>query len=101
MPLRIEGDPIQLQQVLSNVILNAMDVVLDVPPNQRTVTVTTTNDRRFAEICVADTGPGVAPEAATKIFEPFFSTKDHGMGMGLSIARTIVNAHDGQIDVEN
>ena len=101
MPLRINGDPIQLQQVLSNVILNAMDAVLDMPHNQRTVTVTTTKDRRFAEICVADTGPGVAPETATKIFEPFFSTKDHGMGMGLSIARTIVNAHDGQIDVEN
>ena len=101
MPLRIEGDPIQLQQVLSNVILNAMDAVLDMPHNQRTVMVTTTKDRRFAEICVADTGPGVAPESATKIFEPFFSTKDHGMGMGLSIARTIVNAHVGQIDVEN
>jgi signal transduction histidine kinase len=101
MPLRINGDPIQLQQVLSNVILNAMDAVLDVPHNQRTVTVTTTKDARFAEICVADTGPGVAPESATKIFEPFFSTKDHGMGMGLSIARTIVKAHDGQIDFEN
>jgi signal transduction histidine kinase/ABC-type uncharacterized transport system substrate-binding protein len=101
MPLRINGDPIQLQQVLSNLILNAMDAVLDTPPTQRAVTVTTTQDRRFAEICVEDTGPGVPPEAATKIFDPFFSTKDHGMGMGLSIARTIVAAHDGQIDVEN
>ena len=101
MPLRINGDPIQLQQVLSNLILNAMDAVLDTPPAQRAVTVTTTQDRRFAEICVEDTGPGVPPEAAAKIFDPFFSTKDHGMGMGLSIARTIVAAHDGQIDVEN
>ena len=50
---------------------------------------------------LADIGPGVPPELASKIFEPFFSTKDHGMGMGLSIARTIVKAHDGQIDVEN
>jgi signal transduction histidine kinase len=101
MPLRVFGDPIQLQQVVSNLVLNAMDAVLDTPHAQRAVTVTTTQDRRFAEICVEDTGPGVPPEAATKIFDPFFSTKDHGMGMGLSIARTIVTAHDGQIDVEN
>ena len=101
MPLRIFGDPIQLQQVVSNLVLNAMDAVLDTPPAQRAVTVTTSRGRRFAEICAEDTGPGVPPEIATKIFEPFFSTKDHGMGMGLSIARTIVTAHDGQIDVEN
>ena len=101
MPLRINGDPIQLQQVISNVILNAMDAALDTLRAQRVVTVTTTQDRRFAEICVEDTGPGVPPESATKIFEPFFSTKNHGMGMGLSIARTIVKAHDGQIGVEN
>jgi len=101
MPLRVFGDPIQLQQVVSNLVLNAMDAVLDTPHAQRAVTVTTTQDRRFAEICVEDTGPGVPPEAATKIFDPFFSTKDHGMGMGLSIARTIVTAHDGKIDVEN
>ena len=67
MPLQIYGDPIQLQQVLSNLILNAMDAVLDTPPNQRAVTVTTTRGRRFAEICVADTGPGVAPETAAKV----------------------------------
>jgi signal transduction histidine kinase/ABC-type uncharacterized transport system substrate-binding protein len=101
MPLRIDGDPIQLQQVLSNLILNAMDAVLDTPGAQRAVTVTTVQDSRFAEICVEDTGPGVPLETATKIFDPFFSTKDHGMGMGLSIARTIVTAHDGQIDFEN
>jgi signal transduction histidine kinase/ABC-type uncharacterized transport system substrate-binding protein len=101
MPLRIYGDPIQLQQVVSNLVLNAMDAVLDTPPAQRAVTVTTSRGRRCAEICVEDTGPGVPSEVATKIFEPFFSTKDHGMGMGLSIARTIVTAHDGQIDFEN
>jgi signal transduction histidine kinase/ABC-type uncharacterized transport system substrate-binding protein len=102
MPLRINGDPIQLQQVVSNLVLNAMDAVLDTPRAQRAVTVTTiTRGRRAAEIYVADTGPGVPLEVAAKIFEPFFSTKDHGMGMGLSIARTIVTAHDGQIDFEN
>jgi signal transduction histidine kinase len=65
------------------------------------LTVTTTQDERFAEVSIADTGPGVPPEAAKKIFDPFFSTKEHGMGMGLSIARTIIMAHHGQIAVEN
>jgi signal transduction histidine kinase len=74
---------------------------MDTPRAQRAVTVTTSRHRRTAEIRVEDNGPGVAPEIAAEIFEPFFSTKDHGMGMGLSIARTIVKAHDGQIDIEN
>ena len=65
------------------------------------MTVETRRNGKFAEISVADTGPGVSPEAAKKIFDPFFSTKDHGMGMGLSIVRTIVEAHNGQIEVDN
>ena len=100
-PLPFIGDPIQLQQVVTNLVLNAMDAVRDVPRAQRAVTVTTSRHRRTAEIRVEDTGPGVPVEATSRIFEPFFSTKDHGMGMGLSIARTIVKAHDGQIEVEN
>jgi C4-dicarboxylate-specific signal transduction histidine kinase len=100
-PLRINGDRIQLQQVLANLILNAMDAVSDTTIVERTVTVTTTQDQGFAEVSIADTGPGVPPEVARKIFDPFFSTKAQGMGMGLSIARTIVTAHDGQIQVEN
>jgi signal transduction histidine kinase len=100
-PLRINGDPIQLQQVLSNLILNAMDAVSDTTLVERAVTVATTQDRKFAEISIADTGRGVSEEAAKKIFDPFYSTKKHGMGMGLSIARTIVAMHNGQIEAEN
>jgi C4-dicarboxylate-specific signal transduction histidine kinase len=100
-PLRITGDPIQLQQVLSNLVLNAMDAVADTTLLERVVTVRTIHDRKFAEISITDTGPGVPPDVAKKIFDPFFSTKENGMGMGLSIARTIVAAHNGQIQVEN
>jgi signal transduction histidine kinase/ABC-type uncharacterized transport system substrate-binding protein len=99
MPLRINGDPVQLQQVLSNLILNAMDAVSDA--TERAIRVTTTRHPRFAEISIGDTGPGVTQESLKKIFDPFFSTKPHGMGMGLSIARTIVTAHQGEIAVEN
>jgi two-component system sensor kinase FixL len=63
--------------------------------------VATIRNGKFAEIAVADTGPGVSQDAAKKIFDPFFSTKDHGMGMGLSIVRTIVETHNGQIEVDN
>jgi signal transduction histidine kinase len=100
-PLRVNGDPIQLQQVLSNLILNALDAVSDTAVVERAVTVTTAQDRKFAEISIADTGPGVSEDSAKKIFEPFFSTKQHGMGMGLSIVRTIVRSHNGNIEVEN
>ena len=100
-PLRINGDAIQLQQVLSNLILNALDATSDTRQGEKAVSVEATHDGKFAEISIADTGPGVSPEAAKKIFDPFFSTKDHGMGMGLSIVRTILEAHHGQIEVDN
>src|SRR5215208_2464331 len=99
-PLRINGDPIQLQQVLSNLILNAVDAASDTTLAERTVTVAT-RDGEFAEVSVSDTGRGVSEEVAKKIFDPFFSTKEHGMGMGLSIVRTIVITHGGEIDFEN
>jgi signal transduction histidine kinase len=98
--LRINGDPIQLQQVLSNLILNAVDAASEPTLADRTVTVAT-RDGEFAEVSVSDTGRGVSEEVAKKIFDPFFSTKEHGMGMGLSIVRTIVITHGGQIDFEN
>ena len=95
------GDPIQLQQVFSNLILNGFDATSDATQAEKAVTVTTTRNGRFAEISVADTGDGVSEEAAKKVFDPFYSTKDHGMGMGLSIVRTIVEAHHGHIEVDN
>src|SRR5829696_8591081 len=98
-PLRISGDPIQLQQVFSNLILNGFDAASDATEAEKAVTVTTTRNGRFAEISVADTGTGVSEEAAKKIFDPFYSTKDHGMGMGLSIVRTIVEAYHGHIEI--
>ena len=100
-PLRINGDPIQLQQVLSNLIMNALDATSDTKQGEKAVRVEAAQDGKFAEMLIADTGPGLSPEAAQKVFDPFFSTKKHGMGMGLSIVRTIVEAHHGQIEVDN
>jgi signal transduction histidine kinase len=99
-PLPIKGDQVQVQQVLVNLIVNAADAMSDVPA-ERTVTISTMRDDNFAEVSVSDTGPGIGLDKLKEVFEPFFSTKPQGMGMGLSIARTIVETHDGLIWAEN
>ena len=99
--LAVRGDRIQLQQVLLNLILNAMDAMSMLDKVRRRITVRTARDGNLAVVEIADNGLGVPPGKAAEIFEPFYTTKPSGMGMGLSIARTIVEAHDGQISAEN
>jgi signal transduction histidine kinase len=93
----IMGDPVQIQQVLINLVLNAMDAVADEPEARRTVVVSVAKGERAAVLAVRDRGRGIAPEHRAKLFESFFSTKRNGMGLGLSITRTIVEAHGGRI----
>jgi C4-dicarboxylate-specific signal transduction histidine kinase len=93
------ADRIQIQQVLVNLIRNALEAMTD--SRRRELTVTTALvDREAIEIAVADTGRGLAREMMDRLFEPFASTKRHGMGLGLSICRSIVEAHDGKIWAE-
>jgi C4-dicarboxylate-specific signal transduction histidine kinase len=100
-PVLVRGDRVRLQQVLLNLVLNATDAMTMLDKSRRRVTVRTARDRDLAEIEIVDNGPGIMAGKNDEIFEPFFTTKPNGMGMGLSIARTIVEAHDGQIFVEN
>lgn len=94
----VKGDRVHLQQVLLNLILNGMEAMATIPPGQRELVVRTEQgENGTVKIAVSDSGPGIPPDKLPKLFEPFFTTKKEGLGMGLSIARTIVEAHRGQI----
>jgi len=96
------GDPVHLQQVLLNLIVNGMDAVNGANPGDRRVCVTATLDGpKTIEIAVNDSGRGVPSDQLIRIFDPFFTTKPDGMGMGLPISRTIIEAHNGRLWVEN
>ena len=97
----ISGDPVQLQQVLLNAVMNAMEAMGSNPPWQRVVKVMTRADGNQVQAVVVNSGHGIAPEHQTRLFQPFFTTKDHGLGLGLSICSTIVKTHGGKLSIEN
>jgi signal transduction histidine kinase len=101
-PLPILGDPIQLQQVVLNLTVNSIDAVKENHKTQKEIIAQTVrlNDSTV-EFSISDSGPGIATEKIDQIFNAFFTTKAAGMGMGLSIARTIIEAHEGVIWAEN
>jgi two-component system sensor kinase FixL len=89
-------DKVQVQQVLLNLIRNAIDA-METAPRRELVVATSPAADNMLEISVADTGSGIAPEIADQLFQPFVTTKAHGMGVGLSISRTIIESHGGSI----
>ena len=92
----IRGDRVQLQQVILNLILNAIEAMGGSEPRDLLIEALE-NDGRNILVSVSDSGPGLDPGAVDRVFEPFYSTKRGGMGIGLSICRTIIEAHEGKI----
>ncbi len=98
----VRGDRVHLQQVLINLIINGMDAVNETTLPDRKVLVSARRaDPPFVEVQVSDTGPGIPADKLDHVFDPFYTTKAHGMGMGLPISRTIIEAHGGRITAEN
>jgi two-component system sensor kinase FixL len=96
------GDKVQLQQVILNLLLNAFDAVKDCPPAARVVTATVREEPGgWMRVTVEDRGQGLAVDSMERIFRPFFTTKPQGLGLGLSISRTIITAHRGRLWAEN
>jgi PAS domain S-box-containing protein len=96
------ADPIMVEQVIANLVRNAIDAMTDANSPRREIMVRTVSASRAAvEVEVGDTGPGIAAELADQVFAPFFSTKPEGVGMGLSISRSIIESHGGSIRVDS
>jgi PAS domain S-box-containing protein len=99
---QINATLVQIQQVLLNLIMNALDAMEGLPPVERRIIISTRSDKGdVVEVCVRDFGTGLPKEKPDKVFDHFFSTKQKGMGMGLAIVRSIIEAHGGTIVGEN
>ena len=92
----IQGDRVQLQQVILNLVVNAIEAMHDHEPRELLIT-SSKDEAENVLVSVRDSGPGLDPQTVDRIFQSFFTTKPSGMGMGLSICRSIVEAHGGQL----
>ncbi len=99
---RVRGDRVQLQQVVLNLVLNGLDAMRELAAGDRSLIIRTFRESAaLVGVAVQDAGPGIAEQDAERIFEPLYTTKSDGIGMGLAITRTIVGAHGGRLSAEN
>lgn len=94
---KVKADRVQLQQVVLNLMMNGMDAMAETSDRAKELLISARSDESEILVRVEDSGVGLDPEAAEKIFNPFFTTKQHGIGMGLSISRSIIESHEGRL----
>jgi PAS domain S-box-containing protein len=94
---RVQGDRVQLQQVLLNLIINAIEAMRDVGEDERELLISTCSEPDGVSVEVRDSGPGFVPAELDRVFEAFYTTKSSGLGLGLSICRSIIEAHNGRL----
>ena len=101
-PLLTCGDSVQLQQVLLNLVMNAMDAMASTPIAQRSIQISTDGPQAgMVDVRVKDRGHGIRPKENGRLFEPFYTTKDQGLGLGLTLCSTIIQAHQGRLTLVN
>jgi C4-dicarboxylate-specific signal transduction histidine kinase len=97
----VQADPVALDQIVHNLILNALQALEQVDAAKRRLRVTLSTHGAKAELAVADTGPGIAAEVLPRLFEPFFSTREGGLGLGLSLCESLAQGMGGSITASN
>jgi C4-dicarboxylate-specific signal transduction histidine kinase len=101
-PFFTRGDSVQLQQVLLNLVMNAMDAMASTPMAQRSILISTRGAKTgMVDLLVKDRGHGIRPKENGRLFEPFYTTKAHGLGLGLALCSTIIEAHQGKLTLVN
>lgn len=97
---RVHVDVVQIQQVVLNLVRNALDAMAETDPGQRRLTITSTGAGTMVEVAIRDAGAGLSAEDVARVFDPFYTTKQDGMGMGLAISRSIIEEHGGRLWAE-
>ena len=100
-PLAVLADPVALEQIVHNLLMNALQALEQLPPAERQLTLSITADPQHGRLTVQDSGPGIPPEVLPRIFEPFFSTRHGGLGLGLNLCESLASGMGGTLEASN